>query len=219
MLRGDFHMHTAFSHDCTTSPEALARRCEEVGLGCIAVTDHNRLGGAVAVKSAAPFMVILGEEIKSTEGEVTGLFLEEEIPAGLTLLETVKRVKEQGALVSVPHPFVGMGRSALGRRSVMDILPYVDIMERFNARTMKGSDNQAARRFAAELGLVTTAVSDSHTLGELGRTFTELPDFDGTPGGFLAALREAQFIERPAGALVHAYTFAAKLRSRLSRGP
>ena len=117
MLRGDFHMHTHFSHDCLTSPEALVKRCLRVGLNCIAVTDHNSLEGGRAVQSIAPFTVIVGAEIKSTAGEITGLFLQEHIPRVGNRVETARRIKEQDALVSVPHPFTGMGRSALDRET------------------------------------------------------------------------------------------------------
>ena len=219
MMRGDFHMHTYYSFDCMTSPEALARRCSDVGLDCIAVTDHNSLAGAQAVRAVAGFTVILGEEVKSTAGEITGLFLTEEVPAGLSPVETAKRIKEQGALVSVPHPFAGYGRSSLAEPSVMDLLPYVDLIEAFNARTMSPASNERAHAFAREHGLAATAVSDAHTLGELGRTYTEFPDFDGTPHGFKEALREARLVERPAGRFVHVYTTLNKLRHKLFTVP
>ena len=218
-VRGDFHMHTHYSYDCMTSPEALVRRCNEVGLDCIAVTDHNSLAGAQAVKALAGFTVILGEEVKSTAGEITGLFLQEEVPAGLAPVETAKRIKDQGALVSVPHPFAGYGRSSLAEGSVTELLPYVDLIEAFNARTMSPASNERARAFAREHGLAATAVSDAHTLGELGRTYTELPDFDGTPEGFKAALRDARLVEHPAGRFVHVYTTLNKLRRRFFTVP
>ncbi len=214
MLRGDFHMHTHFSHDCMTSPEALVRRCEKVGLTCIAVTDHNSIEGSRAVQAIAPFTVIIGEEVKSTAGEITGLFLQEAVPRGLSPVETAKRIKEQGALVSVPHPFAGAGRSSLSRTPLLDILPYVDLVEAFNARTMDPNVTEAGRLFAAEHGLTATAVSDSHTLNELGRTFTELPEFDGSPAGFKAALAEARLVGHAAGRHVHAYTTFAKVARR-----
>ncbi len=219
MMRGDFHMHTYYSHDCMTSPEALVRRCADVGLDCIAVTDHNSLAGAQAVSAVAGFTVILGEEVKSTAGEITGLFLKEEVPAGLPPVETAKRIKDQGALVSVPHPFSGYGRSSLEEPSLTELLPYVDLIEGFNARTMSRASNERARAFAQEHGLAATAVSDAHTLGELGHTYTELPDFDGTPEGFKEALREARLVERPAGRFVHVYTTLNKLRHRFFTVP
>ena len=216
-LRGDFHMHTHFSHDCLTTPEALVERCLRVGLNCIAVTDHNSLEGGRTVKTLAPFTVIVGAEIKSTAGEITGLFLQEDVPAGLEPVETARRIKEQGALVSVPHPFTGMGRSALDRATATDLLPYIDIVEGFNARTMRASDNAEARRFAAEHGFPVTAVSDAHTTRELGRTFTEFPEFDGTPEGFRRALAEAVLTETPAGSFVHVYTTLNKLVRRVRK--
>ncbi len=216
-LRGDFHMHTHFSHDCLTTPEALVKRCLRVGLNCIAVTDHNSLEGGRAAQGIAPFTVIVGAEIRSTAGEITGLFLREDIPAGLDPVETARRIKEQGALVSVPHPFTGMGRSALDRASATDLLPYIDIVEGFNARTMRARDNNEARRFASEHGLPITAVSDAHTTSELGSTFTELPEFDGTPDGFRRALAEATLTETPASAFVHVYTTLNKLVRRVRK--
>ena len=219
MLRGDFHMHTYYSHDCATEPEALIRRCEQVGLTCIAVTDHNSIRGSQAVKQIAPFMVILGEEVMSTAGEITGLFLEEEVPVGLGPLETAKRIKEQGALVSVPHPFAGTGRSSLSRTAVLEILPYVDLIEGFNARTVSTSTRKSGKAFAEEHSILKTAVSDAHTLRELGRTYTELPDFDGTPEGFKRAIKDATLVEHPAGLGVHFYTTINRLRRKIFGPP
>ena len=178
-----------------------------MGLNCIAVTEHNNLEGAQVVKAIAPFLVIQGEEIKSTEGEITGLFLEEEIPPGLTPLETVRRIKDQGALVSIPHPFTGQGRSSLNQTTAQDILPHVDIIEGFNARTMRRRDNARGQAFAKAHGLAATAVSDAHTTRELGRAYTELPEFDGTPQGFKEALAEARLVgpslQSPGPPLLH----------------
>ena len=214
MLRGDFHMHTYYSFDCANTPEALVRRCKQVGLNCIAVTDHNSIEGSRAVSKLADFSVILGEEVMTTSGEITGLFLQEEITPGLSPIETVKRIKEQGALVSVPHPFAGSGRSSLAQGAVLEILDYVDIIEGFNARTMSSSITDAGRSFAAKHNLVRTAVSDAHTLQELGGTYTEFPEFDGTPEGFKQALGEATFTEHPAGKFVHVYSTLNKVRRK-----
>lgn len=213
-LRGDFHMHTYYSHDCANTPEALVRRCEKVGLNCIAVTDHNSIEGSRAVQKIADFTVILGEEIMSTSGEITGLFLQEQIEPGLSPVETAKRIKAQGALVSVPHPFAGSGRSSLAKPTVLEILDYVDIIEGFNARTMSAATTESGRAFANEHGLIRTAVSDAHTLGELGATYNEFPEFDGTPEGFKQALAEANLVEHPAGKFVHVYSTLNKVRRK-----
>ena len=103
-LKGDFHMHTSHSGDCDASPRDMVRGCRDVGLTCIAVTDHNTIRGALEVRELADFTVIIGEEVKSSQGDIIGLFLEEEIPRGLSPAETVSRIKGQGGLVVVPHP-------------------------------------------------------------------------------------------------------------------
>ena len=103
-LRGDFHIHTSFSGDCDVAPQVVVDRCREVGLNCIAVTDHNSIRGALKVRELADFAVIVGEEVKSSKGDIIGLFLEEEIPKGLSPLETVHRIKDQGAWWWCPIP-------------------------------------------------------------------------------------------------------------------
>jgi predicted metal-dependent phosphoesterase TrpH len=215
ILKGDFHMHTRYSYDCLVEPDALVDRCLKVGLNCIAVTDHNSLAGALAVKGLAPFFVILGEEIKTTHGEITGLFLTEEIPKGLSPLETVQRIKAQGGLVSLPHPFDRVGRSPLESEIMDELVSQVDIIEGFNARTTFRGDNMRSQKFAEEHSLPMTAVSDAHTLGELGISYTELPEFDGSASGFKDALKFAKLTERTSSPLVHVYSTLNKLRRRL----
>ena len=112
-MRGDFHMHTYYSRDCATSPESLVARALRMGIGCIAVTDHNTIRGGQAVAKIAPFPVIVASEVKSTHGEITGLFLTEEVPRGLSPMETVERIKAQGGLVSIPHPYDTVRTSVL----------------------------------------------------------------------------------------------------------
>ena len=215
-MRADFHMHTSFSPDCLTSPERLIKRCLRVGLGCIAVTDHNTIAGAMAVKRLAPFPVIIAEEIKSTAGEITGLFLNEDIPPGLSPMETLKRIKNQGGLVSIPHPFDGVRSSVIKPEALDAILPFADMIEVFNARnTFKGA-NQRARDLANLHNLLPTAVSDSHHVFELGRTYTDLPEFDGTPEGFKLALKDAVLIESQATPWVHLLSSYAKLHKRVT---
>lgn len=218
MLKADLHSHTHYSRDCITSPEQYVRRCLKFGINCVAVTDHNSIEGALAVQRIAPFKVIIADEIKTTDGELTGLFLREAVPAGLTPEETIERVKAQGGLVSLPHPFDRIRREPLRERARQRILRDLDVIEVFNSRTTFRSDNEKARQLAEELGLPMGAGSDAHSPWELGTTYVEMPDFEG-PQEFLQALRHGRIVGRPANPLVHVISTLAKLRSRLGLGP
>lgn len=215
LLKADFHMHTHFSRDSVISPERMVARCQQMGLNCIAVTDHNTMEGALAVQRIAPFMVVLGEEVGTSEGEIIGLFLKEPVPRGLSPLETVKRIKDQGGLVSIPHPFDRLRRQVISQRALEDVLPYVDIIEVFNSRNTFQADNRKAREFAERHHLVGAGVSDAHTVGELGHTCVEMPEFDGTPEGLMRSLAQGRIVGRPSSPLVHVTTTFIKLKRRL----
>ena len=210
-------MHTSYSPDSGTSPERLVSRCVQVGLNCIAVTDHNTIEGALAVQRIAPFMVIVGEEVRSSGGEITGLFMNETVPRGLSPVETAMTIKDQGGLVSIPHPFDRFRRGVITRPALEEVLPYVDIVEAFNSRNNMSADDRKAREFAREHGLLTSGVSDAHTAFELGRTYVEMPEFDGTADDFKRALAEGTIVGRRASPLVHLATTFTRLKRRLSR--
>ena len=217
MLKADFHMHTHFSPDSEMSPEQLVRRCKKVGLTCIAGTDHNTTEGAFEVRELADFRVIIGEEVGTSEGEVTGLFLEETIPRGLTPVETAKRIKDQGGLVSLPHPFDRFRREVITRPGLEEVLPFADIVEVFNSRNNMDADNRKAYEFAEKHGLLTSGVSDAHTTIELGRTYVDMPVFDGTPEGFKTALAQGTIHGRKMTPLIHAVTTFTKIKKRFLR--
>ena len=214
MLKADLHTHTHYSRDSIISPERYVRRCLKLGINCVAVTEHNSIDGALAVQRIAPFKVIVAEEIKTTDGELTGLFLKEPVPPNLSPEETIERVKAQGGLVSLPHPFDRIRREPLRQRARERILPRLDVIEVFNSRTTFRSDNERARRLAEELGLPMGAGSDAHSPWELGTTYVEMPDFEG-PDEFLEALRRGRIVGRPANPLVHVISTLAKVRTRL----
>jgi len=209
-------MHTSFSPDSNVSPEMLVARCVQVGLNCIAVTDHDTIEGALATQRVANFTVIVGEEVRSSGGEITGLFLTETVPCGLSPTETATRIKGQGGLVSIPHPFDRFRRGAIGRRALDEIVPYVDIVEVFNSRNILAADDRKARDFAQQQGLLATGVSDAHTTIELGRTYIEMPEFDGTPDGFKRTLAEGTIVGRRMSPLIHVVTTFTKLKKLLS---
>jgi predicted metal-dependent phosphoesterase TrpH len=218
LLKADLHTHTYFSPDSLTSPEKYVQACLKRGSNCVAVTDHNAIGGALAVEKLASFKVIIGEEVESSEGEIIGFFLQEEVPAGLSPEETVQRIKGQGGLVCIPHPFDRLRGSRLAEAGLMRILPEVDIIEVLNARTTLRSDNERAVRFAQEHGLAMSAGSDAHSARELGRACVEMPDFEG-PREFLQALRQGHIVGRLSSPLVHLSSRWAWLRRRLGWRP
>ena len=198
MLKVDLHLHTHFSHDSGAPSKSIVDRCIKTGLNCIAVTDHNNINGALEARELAPFSVIVGEEIKSSAGDIIGLFLEEEIPKDLSPMDTVKAIKDQGGLVMAPHPFDHLRPSAIKKEALEEVLPYVDLFEAYNSHNLLRWDNKKAYQFCRKHDLVAVAVSDSHTPLELGRTYMEVPEFDGTPQGFKEALARATLITRKA---------------------
>lgn len=218
LLKADLHTHTYFSPDSLTSPEKYVQTCRNRRINCVAVTDHNAIGGALAVQKLASFRVIIGEEVESSEGEIIGLFLQEEVPGGLSAEKTVERIREQGGLVCIPHPFDRLRGTRLAEAALMRILPQVDIIEALNARTTMRADNEHAARFANEHGLAMSAGSDAHLARELGRACVEMPDFEG-PREFVQALREGNIVGRLSSPLVHLWSRWAWLRRRLGWRP
>ena len=217
MLRADFHMHTHYSPDSEMSPERLVRRCEQVGLNCIAVTDHNTVEGAMIVRQMAEFTVIIGEEVGTADGEVTGLFLTETVPRGLSAVATAKLIKEQGGLVSLPHPFDRFRSGVISQSALEDLLPYTDIVEVFNSRNNLDADNRKAYDFAHANGLLTSGVSDAHTPMELGRTYVEMPEFDGSPEDFKSSLAQGTIHGRKTSPLIHVLTTFTKIKRKVFR--
>jgi predicted metal-dependent phosphoesterase TrpH len=192
----DLHMHTDHSHDCATPVEVLLATARAQGLGAIAVTDHNEISGALEARAQAEgtsLRVIVGEEVKTAgQGEVIGLFIEEKIPRGLTLAETVAEIKRQGGLVYVPHPFDRM-HSVPDYEHLLTILDDVDALEVFNPRVAIGAFNDEAARFAAKYRILAGAGSDSHVAQGLGSARIRMHDFDG-PQEFMQSLRDAEIV-------------------------
>jgi len=197
----DLHMHTDHSSDCATPVEVLLATARAQGLGAIAVTDHNEISGALEARAKAEGVkVIVGEEVKTaTQGEVIGLFIEESIPRGLSLEDTVAEIKRQGGLVYVPHPFDRL-HSVPDYEHLLAILDDVDAIEVFNPRVAIGAFNEEAARFAGKYRVVAGAGSDSHVAQGLGSVRIRMRDFDG-PAEFLESLREADIITRPTSLL------------------
>jgi glycosyltransferase involved in cell wall biosynthesis len=197
----DLHMHTDHSHDCVTPVEVLLATAKARGLGAIAVTDHNEISGALeAREKASGIKVIVGEEVKTADqGEVIGLFIEERIPRGLTLAETIAEIKRQGGIVYVPHPFDRM-HAVPDYEHLLGVLGDVDAIEVFNPRVAIQEFNEEAARFAAKYRIPAGAGSDAHVAQGLGSVRIRMPDFEG-PQEFMEALRAADIVRTPASLL------------------
>jgi hypothetical protein len=197
----DLHMHTDHSYDCATPVEVLLAEARARGLGAIAITDHNEVSGALDARAKADgIKVIVAEEVKTAdEGEVIGLFIEEKIPRGMTLRETIDEIKRQGGLVYVPHPFDRL-HSVPDYEHLLGVLDDVDAIEVFNPRVAISEFNDEAVRFAAKYRIPAGAGSDAHVPQGLGSVRIRMRDFDG-PDEFLQALRDADIVRNPASLL------------------
>ncbi len=195
-ISADLHMHTSHSYDCATDPEALVDHCIAQGLGAIAITDHNEVSGAQAAAALGkPITVIIGEEVKTTQGEVIGLFLQERIEPGLDMGETIAAIQEQGGLVYMPHPFDRL-HTIPDAATLLRHLDQIDILEVYNSRLLFDSFNDDALRFASKYNLIQAAGSDAHVLPGIGTAINRIPAFDG-PEEFLLAMRQSEILRRP----------------------
>jgi predicted metal-dependent phosphoesterase TrpH len=191
VLRVDLHLHSNFSHDGQSTLQALIERSQECGLDRIALTDHNTVEGALALARMAPELAIVGEEVKTREGEVIGLFLTEHLPPYLTPEKVMDLIHGMGGLTYLPHP-LDRRRSNFRPERVIELAERIDIIETYNP-WCDASANAAAAELAADLGKVVATGSDSHSARELGRSWMEIEDYEG-PAEFLDRLRTARHV-------------------------
>ena len=177
-LRVDFHTHTIFSKDSLTTPEKLIAACRRKGIDRVVVSDHNTIEGALRCKELDPERVIVGEEIMTTKGEILAAYVSEEIPAELSPLETIARLREQNAFISVSHPCDAMRKGSWSLDALLEILPHVDAIETFNSRCMAPQSNWQAEKIARNYDIPGTHGSDGHTTFEIGRGSLLLPPFE-----------------------------------------
>ena len=213
----DLHCHTSASFDSLARPRDVVRAAAARGLTHLAITDHERLDGALEARDGAPegLTVIVGEEIRVQEGDLIGLFLTEAVPPGLSMAEAIRSIRAQGGLVGVPHPFDRF-RSSLGRVAALEsVASELDWIEVHNARVVGGGGNQRAAEFAYDAGLPGVAVSDAHSVLEVGVAYTAFDGDPGTPDGLLDALASAEIVPGRASYVARVWTPAAKVVQRL----
>lgn len=213
MLKADLHVHTEYSVDCNTPLEKIVSRCLETGINCLAICDHGTAEGALRMRGMAPFTVIVAEEIMTPDGEIMGMFLKETIPSRLPVKEVISRIRAQGGLVCIPHPFDILRHSALHNKVIEEIADQIDIIEVFNSRIFFPQNSAKALAFATKYGIPKSAGSDAHTLGEIGRTYVEMPEFKGKDD-FLEALEGGKITGHITNPLIHFASAWTKLRKR-----
>lgn len=216
MLKADLHLHTEYSMDCSMPLDKIIHRCQELGITCVAVADHGTIEGALEMQRLAAFPVIVAEEVLTPHGEIMGMFLRETIPSGLSVEETVARIKAQDGLVCIPHAFDIFRPSALGEKIVEEIAPQIDVMEVFNARSPLLRSSSRALAFARKYGIPQSAGSDAHTLGEIGNAYVEMREFNGKED-FLEALAQGKVNGHRTNPFTHFSSAWNKLKNRTWR--
>jgi predicted metal-dependent phosphoesterase TrpH len=216
----DLHCHTSASFDSLASPRSVVRAAASRGLTHLAITDHDRVDGAlaareVALSEAPQLTVLVGQEIRTREGDLIGVFLDRAIPSGLGAAEAIAAVRDQGGLVGIPHPFDNHRGSLLAGGGMDDLAPLVDWVESHNARILIGDGNRRAATFAADHGLPGIAVSDAHSVLEVGVAYVAVQGDPSTPDGLRACLGTAELVTGRATVFVRAVTPFAKLVQRI----
>ena len=216
-VKVDMHMHSEVSPDSRMRPAQQARRIKQAGIDVACATDHNSIRGGLRLREVADgFRVVVGSEILSRDGEIIGLFLERDVPRGLSAEETIARIRDQGGVVVIPHPF-SRNRLRHIRRDALDrVRDRIDAIEVFNAREAFTSDNVRAAEYARQHGIAGAVASDSHRPAEIGKAWIEMDDFDSTVG-FLRALRDGTASGSLSGQIVHLWTRYDVMRKWLAR--
>ena len=212
----DFHSHTYSSKDSLTTPEAIIAAARRRDLGRLVITDHNSIAGARIAQQLAPDLVIVGEEIMTQSGELLASFVAEEIPGGLPVKEAIRRLRQQGAFISVSHPF-DRDRSGFALADLDEIAPLVDAIEVYNARCVFERTNRLAQDYAHAHHLAGTAGSDGHIAWEIGRACLKVPVFNSAD-----ELRQVIGQGEPGGRRVpmvmHAYATLISIPKRIGYG-
>ena len=216
----DLHCHTSASFDSLSKAADVVRVAAERGLTHLAITDHDRIDGALGVRDAAPagLTVIIGQEVRTSAGDLIALFVEQPVPPGLAPAEAARRIRDQGGAVGLAHPYDRF-RAGAGRPGWEDelelLLPLLDYVETWNARLMIGDGNRRAAQLALAHALPGVAVSDAHTLLEVGVSYTILDGPLDSATELRAALATGRLVTSHGSRLVRLATPLAKVIQRL----
>lgn len=214
MITADLHVHTWHSVDSNMSYDQLIKACQHKGINCIALSDHGTTRGAIEISKIAPFKVIICEEVLTPFGEIMGMFLKEDIPNRISVEDTIRLIREQGGLVSIPHPFDRVRPSAFRNlKKLESIMDEIDIIEVFNSRSLYPGISKKARNLAERYHKVMSAGTDAHSPIEIGYVRIEMPDFN-TGSEFLTSLSKARIDGRKSSPFIHLISTTARLRKQ-----
>jgi predicted metal-dependent phosphoesterase TrpH len=216
--RVELHAHTHYSKDCLLKPGKIIETCRAKHIDKLVVTDHNAVEGALELERLAPELIVVGEEIMTTAGELLAFFVREWVPPGLAPAEAIGRLREQGAFISVSHPYDRLRHGAWEEPALLEIIDAVDALEVFNARCIFKGDNAAALALAQRCNKLQTVGSDSHTAREMGQAMVEIEPFQSVDE-FRAKLAKARLLTRLSPAWIHFASTYAKWVRRLRLKP
>ncbi len=206
----ELHTHTIYSKDCLLQLDEIQTIVQEHNIDKLAITDHNTAHGALEMARMYPMWVIPGEEVMTTDGEILAWYIKEEVPPGLTPIETIKRFRDQEAVIGVSHPFDRLRRGAWSPAGLLEIVDLIDAIEVFNSRCIFNDDNAKALAFAKEHGKLMTCGSDAHTKREYGQAILKTRPFANNAAGLRQALQDATREEALSGPFVHLDSTFAK---------
>ncbi|MGC8940281.1 MAG: CehA/McbA family metallohydrolase [Candidatus Bathyarchaeia archaeon] len=167
-LKIDLHVHTQYSYDALITPEELVCYAKKRGLSGVAITDHDTTEGTTKIIGEEGFLIIPGIEVSSMDGHVVGLNVNDKIPRGLSVEETVDRIHEAGGVAVACHP-IALFKGSLGRH----VNAKFDAVEVINSSAFPF--RYAVKRsmeIASNLRIAQVAGSDAHYAPEIGYAYT-----------------------------------------------
>ena len=178
-MKLDPHIHSCYSEDSRSKPRDIIKQALSVGLDIIAISDHNTTKGSkITIFEAKDknIIVVPSIEISSSKGHIIGFGVDEDIPKDLSPYETIDKIQDNGGIPIIPHPF-SFYRNGLFSK-VKHIELKIEAIEVKNSRYILGYSNHKSRKLARKQNLAMIGASDSHFIGSIGDSYTQIGDID-----------------------------------------